>query len=275
MNIATYIPNIKYGDTGNFFLLAGPCVVEDMDSPYHIASFLAETADKFSIPFVFKASFRKANRSKSSSFTGIGDQAALEVLATIRQKLSVPIVTDIHDESDALMAAPYVDILQIPAFLCRQTALLQAAGSTGKTVNIKKGQFASAASMQYAVQKVMETGNPKVMLTERGTTFGYTDLVVDFRNIEEMRKIGVPAILDVTHALQQPNQAEGVTGGRPELIPLMARCGIAAGADGLFMETHPNPAKAKSDGANMLPLDQVDSLLGQLIAIRKSVKEFI
>jgi len=271
MNIISEIPFIKHIDSGNFFLLAGPCVVEDTDSPVEIASILVDLCDKYEIPFVFKASYRKANRSKSSSFTGIGDEKALEVLAGIQQKFRVPVVSDIHSESDARLAAQYVDVLQIPAFLCRQSDILVAAGETGKVVNIKKGQFASGDAMHFAVEKVRETGNNKVMLTERGTTFGYTDLVVDFRNIPVMQQAGVPVVLDVTHSLQQPNQPAGVTGGRPDLIPLMARLGIASGVEGLFMETHPNPAKAKSDGANMLRLDLMDELLAGLVRLRKAL----
>lgn len=266
------IPYLKNTSSGNFFLLAGPCVVEDTKSPYEIAAQLCEITQKHQIPFVFKASYRKANRSKSSSFTGIGDLEALETLAELRDKLKVPVVSDIHSAEEATLAAKYVDILQIPAFLCRQTELLQAAAETGKVVNIKKGQFSSAKSMHFAVEKVRETGNEKVMLTERGTTFGYTDLIVDFRNIPEMQGANVPVILDVTHSLQQPNQAAGVTGGRPDLIPLMARLGIASGVDGLFMETHPNPEFAKSDGANMLKLNLIDNLLGQLISLQKALK---
>lgn len=271
MNIINEIPFIKHTGSGNFFLLAGPCVVEDTESPVEIARILADLCDKYEIPFVFKASYRKANRSKSSSFTGIGDEKALEVLAGIRQKFGVPVVSDIHSESDARMAAQYIDVLQIPAFLCRQSDILVAAGETGKVVNIKKGQFASGDAMHFAVEKVRETGNHKVMLTERGTTFGYTDLVVDFRNIPVMQQAGVPVILDVTHSLQQPNQPAGVTGGRPDLIPLMARLGIASGVEGLFMETHPNPSKAKSDGANMLRLELMDELLAGLVKLRKAL----
>jgi len=271
MNIINEIPFIKHTGSGNFFLLAGPCVVEDTESPVEIARILVDLCDKYEIPFVFKASYRKANRSKSSSFTGIGDEKALEVLAGIRQKFGVPVVSDIHSENDARMAAQFVDVLQIPAFLCRQSDILAAAGETGKVVNIKKGQFASGDAMHFAVEKVRETGNHKVMLTERGTTFGYTDLVVDFRNIPVMQQAGVPVILDVTHSLQQPNQPAGVTGGRPDLIPLMARLGIASGVEGLFMETHPEPSKAKSDGANMLRLDLMDKLLASLVKMRKSL----
>lgn len=272
MNLISEIPLIKHTVSGNFFLIAGPCVIEDTESPVEIAKILVELCEKYKIPFIFKASFRKANRSKSSSFTGIGDERALEVLAGIRQKFQVPIVTDIHSENDARLAAKYADVLQIPAFLCRQSELLFAAGETGKFVNIKKGQFSSAETMHFAVEKVRETGNQKVMLTERGTTFGYTDLVVDFRNIPVMQQAGVPVVLDVTHSLQQPNQPAGVTGGRPDLIPLMAKLGITAGAEGLFMETHPEPAKAKSDGANMLRLDLMDALLGELVKLKKALR---
>ena len=271
MKMINEIPFIKHTGSGNFFLLAGPCVVEDTESPVEIARILVDLCDKYEIPFIFKASYRKANRSKSSSFTGIGDEKALEVLAGIRQKFGVPVVSDIHSENDARMAAQYIDVLQIPAFLCRQSDILVAAGETGKVVNIKKGQFASGDAMHFAVEKVRETGNNKVMLTERGTTFGYTDLVVDFRNIPVMQQAGVPVILDVTHSLQQPNQPAGVTGGRPDLIPLMARLGIASGVEGLFMETHPDPSRAKSDGANMLRLDLMDELLAGLVKLRKAL----
>lgn len=272
MDIISEIPLIKHLESGNFFLIAGPCVIEDTESPIKIAGSLVELAEKYKIPFIFKASYRKANRSKSSSFTGIGDEKALEVLARIRQKFNIPVVSDIHSVEEAILAANYVDVLQIPAFLCRQSELLAAAGETGKVVNIKKGQFASAATMLFAVEKVRETGNQKILLTERGSTFGYTDLVVDFRNIPDMQQAGVPVILDVTHSLQQPNQPAGVTGGRPDLIPLMARLGIAAGADGLFMETHPEPSKAKSDGANMLRLDKMEGLLAGLVKLRKALQ---
>ena len=271
MNIISEIPLIKYTETGNFLLIAGPCVIEDTKSPVEIAGILADLAAKYELPFIFKASYRKANRSKSSSFTGIGDEKALEVLAGIRQKFGIPVVSDIHSEAEARLAALYVDVLQIPAFLCRQSELLIAAGETGKVVNIKKGQFASAETMHFAVEKVKETGNSKVMLTERGTTFGYTDLVVDFRNIPVMQQAGVPVILDVTHSLQLPNQPAGVTGGRPDLIPLMAKLGITAGVEGLFMETHPDPARAKSDGANMLRLDLMDKLLADLVKLKKAL----
>ena len=254
-----------------FFLLAGPCVIEDEDSPLFIAETLKNICQKLDIPLVFKGSYRKANRSRLDSFTGIGDEIALKVLQRIGKELELPVVTDIHAAEEAAMAAEYVDILQIPAFLCRQTDLLVAAAETGKTVNIKKGQFLSGEAMGFAVEKVRQSGNDKVMLTERGSMFGYQDLVVDYRNIAAMQKFNVPVILDVTHSLQQPNQSSGVTGGRPELIGLIAKAGIAAGADGIFMEVHPEPKKAKSDGANMLRLDLAETLLRQLVKIKEAV----
>ena len=254
-----------------FFLLAGPCVIEDETSPLFIAETLKNTCEKLDIPLIFKGSYRKANRSRLDSFTGIGDEKALKVLRKVRQEFDVPVVTDIHAAEEARMAAEYVDVLQIPAFLCRQTDLLVAAAKTGKTVNIKKGQFLSGEAMGFAVEKVRQSGNDKVMLTERGSMFGYQDLVVDYRNIAAMQKFDVPVILDVTHSLQQPNQGSGVTGGKPELIGLIAKAGIAAGADGIFMETHPKPEKAKSDGANMLRLDLASNLLQQLVRIREAV----
>jgi 2-dehydro-3-deoxyphosphooctonate aldolase (KDO 8-P synthase) len=263
------IPLLKNLESGNFFLLAGPCVVEDETSPFIIAEFIKNLTDQLAIPFIFKASYRKANRSSSHSFQGIGDVYALKVLAAIREKYQVPIVTDVHSAPEAEMAAEYVDVLQIPAFMCRQTDLLQAAGRTGKAVNIKKGQFVSGEAMMFAVEKVHETGNQNVMLTERGSTFGYNDLIVDYRNIPAMQKTGVPVILDITHSLQQPNQVSGVTGGRPELIETIAKAGIAAGVDGIFLETHPEPSKAKSDGANMLQMDKLKDLLENLVRIRK------
>ena len=265
------IPNIQFADGGNFFLMAGPCVIENETSPYEIAERIIEITNKLKIPFIFKASYRKANRSKLSSFTGIGDEKGLEILAGIKSKFGVPVVTDIHTAEEAARAADYVDILQIPAFLCRQTDLLMAAAKTGKVVNIKKGQFLSAESMQFAVEKVREAGNENIMLTERGTMFGYQDLVVDYRAIPEMQKNRVPVVLDCTHSLQQPNQAAGVTGGRPDLISTIAKAGVAVGVDGLFIETHPNPAKALSDGANMLHLDKLENLLATLLKIRKAV----
>ena len=254
-----------------FFLLAGPCVIEDETSPLFIAETLKSICQKLDIPLVFKGSYRKANRSRLDSFTGIGDEKALKVLQRIGKELELPVVTDIHSAEEAPLAAEYVDILQIPAFLCRQTDLLVAAARTGKTVNIKKGQFISGEAMGFAVEKIRQSGNDKVMLTERGSMFGYQDLVVDYRNIAVMQKFDVPVILDVTHSLQQPNQSSGVTGGQPELISLIAKAGIAAGADGIFMEVHPEPKKAKSDGANMLRLDLAETLLSQLVRIKEAL----
>lgn len=254
-----------------FFLLAGPCVIEDENSPLFIAETLKNICQKLDIPFVFKGSYRKANRSRLDSFTGIGDEEALKVLQKVAKEFGIPVVTDIHAAEEAQMAAEYVDIIQIPAFLCRQTDLLVAAAKTGKIVNIKKGQFLSGEAMGFAVEKVRQSGNDKVMLTERGSMFGYHDLVVDYRNIAAMQKFEVPVILDVTHSLQQPNQSNGVTGGQPELIGLIAKAGVATGVDGLFMETHPDPAKAKSDGANMLRLDKVEGLLKQLVRIKEAL----
>lgn len=258
---------------GNFFLLAGPCVIEGEEMALDIASKCVEVTSRLGIPYVFKGSYRKANRSRIDSFTGIGDIEALEILKKVSDKFGIPVVTDIHAADEAETAAKYVDILQIPAFLCRQTDLLIAAAKTGKMVNIKKGQFLSPEAMRHAVQKVRDAGNNAVAITERGTTFGYQDLIVDYRGIPEMRKNGCPVILDVTHSLQQPNQTAGVTGGRPDLIETVARCGIAAGADGLFMETHQNPVVAKSDGANMLKLDSLPALLERLTIMRQAVNK--
>lgn len=260
---------LKGMSEGRFFLLAGPCVIEDEESPFKIAEKLVSITKTLGIPLIFKGSYRKANRSRMDSFQGIGDLKALKVLKNISKEFNVPVVTDIHACEEAAMAAEYVDVLQIPAFLCRQTDLLIAAAKTGKTVNIKKGQFLSGASMQFAVDKVRQSGNNSVMLTDRGNFFGYQDLVVDYRNIYEMQKCDVPVIMDVTHSLQQPNQTGGVTGGKPELIGLISKAAIAAGADGIFMETHPNPAMAKSDGANMLRLDLVEPLLEKLVRIKE------
>lgn len=265
------IPFLKNLDSGNFFLLAGPCVVESEEMTIRIAERLIEITNRLKIPFIFKASYRKANRSRSDSFTGIGDEKALDILAKIRSNYSIPIVTDIHESDDAAIAAKYVDVLQIPAFLCRQTELLIAAAETGKTVNIKKGQFLSGESMKFAVDKIKNSGNMNVMLTERGSMFGYQDLIVDYRSIVDMKKNNVPVILDITHSLQQPNQSSGVTGGRPDLIELIAKAGIAVGFDGIFVETHPDPQNAKSDGANMLHLDLLEGLLERLIKVRKAI----
>lgn len=258
-----------------FFLIAGPCVIEGEEIAYQIGRRIKEVCEPLGIPFAFKGSYRKANRSRLDSFTGIGDIEALTILAGVGRELGVPVVTDIHEPQEAAMAADFVDILQIPAFLCRQTALLTAAARTGKAVNIKKGQFLAPESMKFAVQKVRDAGNPNVAVTERGTTFGYGDLVVDFRGMPEMHAAcDCPVIVDCTHSLQQPNTAGGVTGGRPELIETIARASVAVGADGLFMETHPEPAKAKSDGANMLRLDLLEPLLQRLSAIRRTIDSF-
>ncbi|MBI9068809.1 MAG: 3-deoxy-8-phosphooctulonate synthase [Salinivirgaceae bacterium] len=267
------IPNIKNTDSGNFFLLAGPCVVESRDNVFQIAEKIIEITNKLKIPYIFKASYRKANRSRKDSFTGIGDMEALLLLKEVKEKFGVPIVTDIHTAEEASLAAEFVDVLQIPAFLCRQTDLLEAAAKTGKVVNIKKGQFLAPGAMQFAAQKVIECGNSNVMLTERGTTFGYQDLLIDFRGIPEMKTFGYPVILDITHSLQQPNQTSGVTGGRPDLIETIAKAGIAVGCDGLFIETHPDPANAKSDGANMLKLDHLENLLTKLVMLRQTVNK--
>ncbi len=265
---------LKSSSTGNFFLLAGPCVIEGEEMALDIAENIANITARLNIPYVFKGSYRKANRSRIDSFTGIGDEKALKILRKVRETFNIPVVTDIHTSEEAAIAAEYVDILQIPAFLCRQTELLVAAAKTGKMVNIKKGQFLSPEAMEFAVRKVIDAGNNQVAITERGTTFGYQDLIVDYRGIPTMQKSGVPVILDATHSLQQPNQAAGVTGGRPDLIETVARAGIAVGVDGLFIETHREPSKAKSDGANMLPLDQLATLLEHLTVIRMTINQF-
>lgn len=255
----------------NFFLLVGPCVVESEDVVLKTAERIVAVCNKYNIPLVFKASYRKANRTRLDSFTGVGDEAGLKILAKVKAEFGVPLVTDIHAAEEAALAAEYVDILQIPAFLCRQTDLLVAAANTGKVVNVKKGQFLSADAMRFAVDKIKESGNQHIMLTERGTTFGYRDLIVDYRGIPTMQSFDVPVILDCTHSLQQPNQTSGVTGGNPEMIETVARAGIAVGVDGLFIETHPDPATAKSDGANMLHLDLLDGLMEKLTKLRIAV----
>ncbi|MDE5642062.1 MAG: 3-deoxy-8-phosphooctulonate synthase [Muribaculaceae bacterium] len=270
----TTLDYLKSSASGNFFLLAGPCVIEGREMALDIAETIAPICRRLDIPYVFKGSYRKANRSRLDSFTGIGDLKALEILAEVREKTGVPVVTDIHSADEARMAAEYVDILQIPAFLCRQTDILVAAAETGKMVNIKKGQFLAPESMRFAVDKVLENGNSQVAVTDRGTCFGYGDLIVDFRGVPVMQADGVPVIVDVTHSLQQPNQGSGVTGGRPELIETIARASVAVGADGLFLETHRNPAVAKSDGANMLRLDLLEPLLERLSAIRMTINSF-
>jgi 2-dehydro-3-deoxyphosphooctonate aldolase (KDO 8-P synthase) len=265
------IDKLKHTASGNFFLMAGPCAIEGERMALEIAEKIVALADKLKIPYIFKGSYRKANRSRLDSFTGIGDEKALKILQKVGETFQIPTVTDIHSATEAAMAAQFTDVLQIPAFLCRQTDILVAAAHTGKTVNVKKGQFLSAAAMQFAVTKVKESGNPRVILTERGTTFGYQDLIVDYRGIPEMQSLGVPVVLDVTHSLQQPNQTSGVTGGKPALIETIAKAGIAVGADGIFIETHPYPAEAKSDGANMLRLDLLEPLLIKLLKIRAAV----
>ena len=266
------IKELKHTDSDNFFLLAGPCVIEGEDMALRIAEKVVDITDRLRIPYVFKGSYRKANRSRLDSFMGIGDEKALKILKKVSDTFNVPTVTDIHSPEEAVMAAEYVDVLQIPAFLCRQTDLLVAAAKTGKIVNIKKGQFLSPMAMQFAADKVVEAGNENVMITERGTTFGYQDLVVDYRGIPQMQTFGFPVILDVTHSLQQPNQSSGVTGGMPQLIETVAKAGIAVGADGLFIETHENPSVAKSDGANMLQLDLLEDLLTKLVRLRQAIK---
>ena len=266
------IPLLKHTESNNFFILAGPCAIEGRDMALNIAENLVKISEELKIPLVFKGSYRKANRSRLDSFTGIGDENALKILAEVRQQFQIPVVTDIHESHEAAMAAEYVDVLQIPAFLFRQTELLVAASATGKWINIKKGQFAAAGAMQHALVKCQESGNNNVMLTDRGNSFGYTDLIVDYRNIPEMQSFGAPVIMDITHSLQQPNQASGVTGGKPQLIETIAKAAIAVGVDGLFVETHPNPSEAKSDGANMLPLSQMKGLLERLVRIREAIQ---
>jgi 2-dehydro-3-deoxyphosphooctonate aldolase (KDO 8-P synthase) len=270
-NAVENIPGINFKDSDNFFLISGPRVVESETVVFETAEHLKMLSEKFRIPLIFKSSYRKANRSKADSFTGIGDFQALELLAKVREKFLLPILTDIHNPGEAQIASGYVDVLQIPAFLCRQTDLLVAAAKTGKWINIKKGQFLSGSAMRFAVEKVTDAGNNRVMLTDRGNMFGYQDLVVDFRNIMEMKKIGVPVIMDITHSLQQPNQEQGVSGGRPEMIETIGRAAISIGTDGIFIETHPDPSKAKSDGANMLKLSEMESLLHKLTLLRKTV----
>ncbi len=271
IDIKNISPKLKHTESGNFFLMAGPCVVEGEEMAFQIAEHIVALTEKYKIPYIFKASYRKANRSKADSFTGIGDEKALKILRKIGETFDLPVVSDIHSEEEAEMAAEYVDILQIPAFLCRQTDLLVAAAKTGRAINIKKGQFLSPSAMAFAAQKVRYAGNNNIILTDRGTCFGYQDLIVDFRGIPEMRKIGYPVVLDATHSLQQPNQVSGVTGGNPDMIETIAKAGVAVGVDGLFMETHFDPAHAKSDGANMLPLDRMDDILRKLVRVREAI----
>ena len=265
------IPNIKHLEAGNFFLMAGPCAIESEEMALEIAEYVNAICDRLQIAYIFKGSYRKANRSRLDSFTGIGDEKALQILKKVGETFQIPTITDIHSASEAAMAAEFVDVLQIPAFLCRQTDILVAAAETGKFVNIKKGQFLSPEAMEHPVVKVRESGNANIFLTDRGTMLGYQDLVVDFRGIPVMQNFGCPVVMDCTHSLQQPNQSSGVTGGKPALIETIAKAAIAVGADGLFIETHPSPKNAKSDGANMLPLDLLENLLEKLIRIRKAV----
>lgn len=267
------LPLMRHTASGNFFLIAGPCVIEDEKSPFLIAERLLEICDRLQIPFAFKASYRKANRSRVDSFTGIGDWEGLEILGKIRERFNIPVVTDIHNETEAATAAQFVDVLQIPAFLCRQTSLLAAAAETGRVVNVKKGQFLSPEAMVHAVNKIRYYGGNKILLTERGTTFGYQDLVVDFRSVPIMKRNEVPVVVDITHSLQKPNQPEGVSGGDPEMIETIGRAAVANCSDGIFLETHPDPRNAKSDGANMLPLDKAEALLQRLVAIAKVARE--
>ncbi|MBT4737861.1 MAG: 3-deoxy-8-phosphooctulonate synthase [Flavobacteriales bacterium] len=265
------INNLQHQKSGNFFLIAGPCVIESEKIAMEIAEKTLNICNKLEIPFIFKGSYRKANRSRIDSFTGIGDKEALSILKKVGEKFNIPTLTDIHSEEEASIAAQYVDVLQIPAFLCRQTDLLVAAARTGKIVNIKKGQFLSPKSMEHAVTKVKESGNNTIMITDRGTMFGYQDIVVDFRGIPTMKQFGVPVVMDITHSLQQPNQDSGITGGNPKMIEIISKAAIATGVDGIFLETHPNPSKAKSDGANMLELDKLEELLVKLVKIRKVI----
>ncbi len=267
------IQNINHKDSGNFFLIAGPCAIEGDKMAIEIAEKILTISNNLKIPFIFKGSYRKANRSRIDSFTGIGDLKALEIIKKIGTSLNIPTTTDIHSADEALLASKYVDILQIPAFLCRQTDILVAAAKTGKIINIKKGQFLSAENMIYAVDKVRESGNDNIMLTDRGSMFGYQDLIVDYRGIPKMQNFNVPVVLDITHSLQKPNQEQGITGGNPDMIETIAKAGIATGVDGIFIETHSNPKNAKSDGMNMLKLDNLENLLQKLIKIRKAIEE--
>lgn len=269
--IPSNLTKLKHPNSTNFFILAGPCAIESEDMAMAIAQRLVNVSNKLNIPLIFKGSYRKANRSRLDSFTGIGDEKALKILHKIGREFDIPTVTDIHESHEATMAAEYVDVLQIPAFLCRQTDLLVAAAQTGKSVNIKKGQFLAASSMQFPIQKIIESGNPNVFVTDRGTMFGYQDMVVDFRGIPEMQTFNIPVVMDCTHSLQQPNQNSGVTGGKPALIETIAKAAIAVGVDGLFFETHPDPKNAKSDGENMIPLDLFEPLLEKLVRIRQAV----
>jgi 2-dehydro-3-deoxyphosphooctonate aldolase (KDO 8-P synthase) len=274
MKTLSNIPQLKHLDTRNFFLIAGPCVVESREICFEVAQKIVAITERLKIPYIFKSSYKKANRSRLDSFTGIGDEAALDILNEVKRNFHVPVLTDIHSIEEANLASQYVDVLQIPAFLCRQTDLLVAAAKTGKVINVKKGQFLAPESMKFVTDKIVESGNPNIILTDRGTMFGYHDLIVDYRGLVEMKKLKFPIVLDVTHSLQQPNQEDGISGGRPELIETMARAGIAVGADGIFIETHPEPRIAKSDGSNMLRLDLLEHLLEKLVKIRRTILDF-
>lgn len=271
METIASIPQIRHSNSGNFFLIAGSCVIESREMSFEIAQKIISITDRLQIPYIYKSSYKKGNRSKHDSFSGIGDKEGLEILRDVRKELAIPVLTDIHSPEEAYFASQYVDVLQIPAFLCRQTDILVAAAKTGKTVNIKKGQFLSPDSMRFVAEKVELAGNSKIILTDRGTMFGYQDLIVDYRGITEMKKFGYPIVLDITHSLQQPNQNTGVTGGRPDMIETLARAAVAVGVDGLFLETHPEPMLAKSDGANMLRLDLLENMLETLVKIRRTV----
>jgi len=268
------IPQLKHINAGNFFLIAGPCVIESKELCYEVAEKIVAITDRLEIPFIFKSSYKKANRSKLDSFTGIGDKAALEILRDVKKQFKIPVLTDIHSVEEAYFASQYADVLQIPAFLCRQTDLLVAAAKTGKAINVKKGQFVSPESMRFVVEKILESGNSNIILTDRGTMFGYNDLIVDFRGLTEMKKLKFPVVLDITHSLQQPNQRSGISGGKPELIETMARAAIAVGVDGIFIETHPEPMLAKSDSSNMLKLELMENLLEKLVKIRRVILDF-
>jgi 2-dehydro-3-deoxyphosphooctonate aldolase (KDO 8-P synthase) len=273
-DILTFAPGINHINSNVFFLLAGPCAIESEKMAMEIAEKIKGITEKLKIPYIFKGSYKKANRSRIDSFSGIGDKKALKILHKVRETFKIPVITDIHSAIEAEMAAEYVDVIQIPAFLCRQTDILIAAAKTNKIINIKKGQFLAPGAMKFATQKVIDSGNNKIILTERGSMYGYYDLVVDYRGLVEMQELGFPVVLDITHSLQQPNQNSGITGGKPKLIETIAKAGIAVGADGIFVETHPDPKNALSDGANMLILDQLEDLLMKLLAIQKVTRSF-
>ena len=270
-NILSSIEGLKNLDSNNFFLIAGPCAIEEEEITMRIAEEIVSITDRLKVPYIFKSSYKKANRSRLDSFTGIGDETALKILSKVKKNFGIPVLTDIHSAVEANMAAEHVDVLQIPAFLCRQTEILVEAAKTNKVLNIKKGQFLAPGAMKFAAGKAIDSGNEKIIMTDRGTMFGYYDLIVDYRGLIEMQELGFPVVLDITHSLQQPNQASGVTGGRPKLIETIARAGVAVGVDGIFVETHPDPASALSDGENMLQLNQLEGLIKKLTTIRKAI----